>query len=134
MKQTSDDLRFAGDFSAALASVVFSERKKGRSLKRIAGELGITEPALKKCLRGRTTPCLRTVVLAFRKFRVAVPYSGVALFRGPAKRSAGPADSLQQLVFPFEIQTPGPDDRLTLKLLPTGVQKYELQLMLRLAG
>lgn len=133
MKQTSDDLRFAGDFAAALAPVVSAERRKGRSLQQVAGELGITEPALKKCLSGRTTPCLRTVVLAFHRYRVSVPYSGISLFGGASKRSRKSVRPLEQLILPFEIQAPSPDDRLALKLLPTGIRRYELQLMVRLA-
>jgi transcriptional regulator with XRE-family HTH domain len=136
MKQTAEDLRFAGDFAEALRPHVNQARKQGSSLKQVAEELGVSEPALKKYLRGRTTPCLRTVVLAFDKYRVSVPYSGIS-FIGDAhcKRKPGPkrSSALQQLEFPFEIGIPGADERLTLKLLPTGVSRYQLQVTLRLA-
>jgi hypothetical protein len=55
MKQTPEDLRFAGDFAEALRPHVDGERKRGHALKVIAGWLGVTEPALKKYLGGRTT-------------------------------------------------------------------------------
>jgi hypothetical protein len=136
MKQTPEDLRFAGDFAQALRPHVAEEKKKGRSLKQIAEGLGVTEPALMKCLGGRTTPCLRTVALAYDRYGLSVPYSGVS-FVGEAgsKRRRGRKQSspLQQLLLPFEIQTPSTDDRLALKLLPTGVRRYQLQVTLRLA-
>lgn len=135
MKQTADDLRFAGDFAQALAPHVSADRKKGRSLKDVARDLGITEPALKKCLGGRNTPSLRTVVLAFDKYGVSIPYSGVTFIGRDvaARKGRKKPSSLNQLLLPFEIETPSPEDRLTLKLLPTGVRRYQLQVKLRLA-
>jgi transcriptional regulator with XRE-family HTH domain len=136
MKQTPEDLRFAGDFAEALRPLVAEGKKKGLSLKQIAETLGVTEPALKKYLSGRTTPCLRTVALAYDRYEVSVPYSGIAFVGGASsKRKRGKKQSspLQQLFLPFEIQTPSPEDRLALKLLPTGVSRYQLQVILRLA-
>ena len=135
MKQTTDDLRFAGDFAQELGPHVSAERDKGRSLNEIAGELGITEPALKKCLSGRNTPSLRTVVLAFEKYGISIPYSGITFIGRDAggKKRRKKSGSLSQLLLPFEIETPGPNDRLDLKLLPTGVRRYQLQVTLRLA-
>jgi transcriptional regulator with XRE-family HTH domain len=136
MKQTREDLRFAGDFADALRPHIAKEQGDGRSLKQIAEGLGVTEPALKKYLAGQTTPSLRTVVLAFDRYGVSVPYSGVSFAgvargrRGHRKRESSP---LHQLVLPFEIQSPGPESRLELKLLPTGVSRYQLQVTLRLA-
>jgi len=135
MKQTPEDLRFAGDFAEALRPHVANGRKRGRALKQIAEELGVTEPALKKYLSGRTTPCLRTVVLAYDRYGVSVPYSGVSFAGGgPHKRRRRKQSSpLQQLFLPFDIQTPSSDDRLALKLLPTGVGRYQLQVLFHLA-
>lgn len=135
MKQTPEDLRFAGDFAEALRPHVAEEREKGRSLKQVAESLGVTEPALKKYLSGRTTPSLRTVVLAYDRYGLSVPYSGVSFVGVAGKRKRGQKQSspLQQLLLPFEIKTPSPDDRLGLKLLPTGVRRYQLQVTLQLA-
>ncbi|MGA2377432.1 MAG: helix-turn-helix transcriptional regulator, partial [Candidatus Sulfotelmatobacter sp.] len=69
MKQTPDDLRFAGDFAEALRPHIAEAKRNGRSLKQIAEGLGVTEPALKKYLGGRTTPSLRTVVLAYDRYQ-----------------------------------------------------------------
>jgi transcriptional regulator with XRE-family HTH domain len=136
MKQTPEDLRFAGDFADALRPHIAKEQGDGRSLKLIAEGLGVTEPALKKYLTGQTTPSLRTVVLAYDRYGVSVPYSGVS-FAGAARRKRGQGKSqsspLHQLVLPFEIQSPGSEDRLELKLLPAGVSRYQLQVTLRLA-
>lgn len=134
MKQTPEDLRFAGDFAEALRPHVEGERKKGHALKEIAKWLGVTEPALKKYLGGRTTPCLRTVVLAYDRYGVSVPYSGVSFASGARKRR-GRRESvpLHQLFLPFEIQTPSSDDRLALKLLPTGIRRYQLQITPQIA-
>jgi transcriptional regulator with XRE-family HTH domain len=135
MKQTPDDLRFAGDFAEALRPHIAEAKRSGHSLRQIAEGLGVTEPALKKYLGGRTTPCLRTVVLAYDRYGVSVPYSGVSFagnVRGKRKHR-GQSIPLQQLFLPFEIQAPGSKDRLDLKLLPTGVSRYQLQVTLRLA-
>ena len=135
MKQTPEDLRFAGDFAEALRPHIAEDKKKGRSLRQIAERLGVTEPALKKYLSGRTTPCLRTVVLAYDRYGLSVPYSGVTFMGVGTKRKRGRkrSNQLQQLFLPFEIQTPSSDDRLGLKLLPTGTRRYQLQVTLRLA-
>lgn len=136
MKQTPEDLRFAGDFAEALRPRVMGEKRKGLSLKQIAEELGVTEPALKKYLSGRTTPCLRTVALAYDRYRVSVPYSGINFVGGATgkrKHRDKQSTPLQQLSLPFEIHTPSPEDRLALKLVPTGVSRYQLQVTLRLA-
>jgi transcriptional regulator with XRE-family HTH domain len=136
MKQTPEDLRFAGDFAEALTPHIAGETRKGRSLKQVAEGLGVTEPALKKYLTGRTTPCLRTVALAYDRYGVSVPYSGIVFLGGTVdrrKRSRKRSSALQQLTLPFEIQSPHPNDRLALKLLPTGVRRYQLQVTLRLA-
>jgi transcriptional regulator with XRE-family HTH domain len=134
MKQTPEDLRFAGDFAEALRPHVAGEKEKGVSLKKIAQGLGVTEPALQKYLGGRTTPSLRTVALAYARYGVSVPYSGVSFAGASSKRKQRQMSKpLQQLFLPFEIQTPSSEDRLALKLLPTGVRKYQLQVTLRLA-
>jgi transcriptional regulator with XRE-family HTH domain len=135
MKQTLEDLRFAGDFADALRPHVTEEKNHGKALKKIAEGLGVTEPALKKYLLGKTTPCLRTVILAFDKYGVSVPYSGISLFDKNGRRRVGKKRSspLQQLFFPFEIETPANDDRFALKLLPIGVSRYQLQVRLKIA-
>jgi transcriptional regulator with XRE-family HTH domain len=136
MKQTPEDLRFAGDFAEALAPHVAGEKRKGRALKQVAESLGVTEPALKKYLSGRTTPCLRTVALAYHRYGVSVPYSGISFLGGATNRggrSRRRSPPLQQLTLPFEIQSPHPEGRLALKLLPTGVRSYQLQVTLRIA-
>ena len=136
MKQTPEDLRFASDFAVALQPYVTKDRANGISLKQIAKELGVTEPALKKYLTGRTTPCLRTVALAYSKYQLSIPYSGIAFVGGPSSKrrpSKKGSSPLQQLFLPFEIQAPRPEDRLALKLLPTGVSRYQLQVILQLA-
>jgi transcriptional regulator with XRE-family HTH domain len=136
MKQTPEDLRFAEDFADALRPHIANERKGGLALKHIAEELGVTEPALKKYLSGRTTPCLRTVVLAYDRYGVAVPYSGISFAGGGPRKRPGRKQSspLQQLLLPFNIQTPSSEDRLALKLLPTGVGRYQLQVLVQLGG
>jgi len=136
VKQTPEDLRFAGDFAVALFVHINEEKARGLSLKQIAEGLGVTEPALKKYLTGRTTPSLRTVALAYDRYGVSVPYSGIAFVRdAPKKHRRGKKQSapLQQLSLPFEIQTPVAEDRIELKLFPTGVSRYQLQVTLRLA-
>jgi transcriptional regulator with XRE-family HTH domain len=134
MKQTEDDLRYAASFAAALLPHVARERRTGLTLKQIGAKLGVTEPALKKYLRGRTTPSLRTVVLAYDTYGVSVRYRKVEIVRSIAsKRQRGDAKKRPelQLVLPFDISAPGLDNRLVLKLFPTGISRYQLRLTLR---
>ncbi len=134
MKQTEEDLRFAASFADRLLPHVARERGRGLTLGQIAGKLGVTEPALKKYLRGRTTPCLRTVVLAYDTYGVSVRYGKVDIARkisGKGKRAQKGQKPGVQLVLPFEITAPRLTDRFALKLSPTGVSRYQLQLTVR---
>lgn len=132
MKQTAEDRQFARLFAQALRPYVEKELDRGESMGRIGAKLGVTGPGLQKYLDGRTVPSLRTVVRAYVEYKISVRYAGIEVAREAAKkRKKQPAND--QLFLPFEITAPGPPERLTLRLRPTGVRKYRLQVTLRAA-
>jgi len=73
-------------------------------------------------------------VLAYDTYGVSVRYRKVEIVRSIAsKRQRGDAKKRPelQLVLPFDISAPGLDNRLDLKLFPTGISRYQLRLTLR---
>lgn len=133
MKQTPEDRRFAGLFAEALRPHVSADLGKGESMAKIGAKLGVTGPGLQRYLDGNTVPSLRTIVHAYLEYKISVPYEGVEIARKAGTRRTKSKEAVEQLFLPFEITAPTPDDRLELKLLPTGVRSYQLQVTFRLA-
>lgn len=107
MKRTPEDVSFSIAFGQALklhydrVTAGLPDRRS-MSDEQFAATLDVSRPALKKYLTGRAMPGLRTVVLAFRRYGIAIPYSGTTLFHRQTKRST--ADPVQ-LVLPFSVKT-----------------------------
>jgi transcriptional regulator with XRE-family HTH domain len=133
MKQTPEDRQFAKLFAQALQPYVDRDLRRGESMARIGARLGVTGPGLQKYLDGGTVPSLRTVVRAYLEYKVSVPYEGFDIARSAAARWKRREPAEQQLLLPFHITAPSPKERLTLKLEPTGVRRYQLQVTLRVA-
>jgi hypothetical protein len=129
MKQTDEDKFFAYRFAQALEPHVERERREGKTLSKIASTLGVTAAGLQKQLTGGT-PSIRTVALAFARYRVAVPYIDVDIARviSSKRRKKGDKSDEQQLTLPFEIKAPSRPRRLGLKLVSTSPRRYRLQL------
>lgn len=128
MKRTEEDRRFAESFAAALQPHIIREQEKGKSLKDIAAELGVTAWGLQKQLSGGA-PSVRTVALAYELYGVSVNYDGIAVTQaiaGKPKRRRSPA-SETQMVLPFDIKMLSPSTRLELRLVPERVRTYRLQ-------
>ncbi|MGA2905524.1 MAG: hypothetical protein ABSD98_16990 [Candidatus Korobacteraceae bacterium] len=134
MKQTEEDRRFARLFAEALLPHVEAERANGKSLAQIAARLGVTAAGLQKQLAGGT-PSVRTVALAHAHYAIAIPYEGIAVSKAitAGRRRKGKQQGKQQLFLPFEISAPVLPNNVTLKLLPKGVRRYQLQLSMRIS-
>ena len=76
-------------------------------------------------------PSLRTVVLAYREFGIAVPYAGVQTIAMVSKRGKKKKASELQMNLPLTIEAPqGAIDVIIKKKTP---QRYRLQLRVRRA-
>lgn len=133
MKKTKEDGLFALRFAEALQPHIDRELAAGKSLRKIARGLGITSWGLQKQLNGGT-PSIRTIALAYALYGVSVPYGGIPVTKALSKKRRKGRDPERQLLLPFEITTPAPRDRVTLKLLPRGVRKYQLRVSVRITG
>ncbi len=127
MKQTREDRDFAARFASALRPHVDREASAGRSLKEIAEELGVTSWGLQKQLGGGT-PSIRTIARAYARYGVSAHYEGIALRKALTKKPKMRKNTEEQMVLPFLITAPTSGRKITLKLLPGGVRKYELRL------
>lgn len=133
MKQTDEDRLFSVRFAAALEPCITREREEGKTLADIASRLGVTAAGLQKQLSGGT-PSVRTVALAYAIFGISVPYGSVEIARTTSpKRNKRKEATEQQLFLPFEITAPARSRRMSLKLVPTSVRRYQLQLTVGLS-
>ncbi|MBZ5502182.1 MAG: hypothetical protein LAN59_08050 [Acidobacteriia bacterium] len=134
MKQTEEDRRFATRFAEALQPHISRERENGKTLAEIASSLGVTAAGLQKQLSGGT-PSIRTIALAYAIYGVSVPYENVEIGRTvSAKRKKRQGEAFeQQLFLPFEITAPPRSGRMSLKLVPMSVRRYQLQVTVGLS-
>lgn len=137
MKKTESDQLFGRRFADELEPHITKQQQAGKSLEKIAAELGVTGPGMKKQLAGGT-PSVRTVALAFRQYRVAVPYEDVdvaSVLTG--KRSPGAANQKdhrpRQLRLPFEISSPRQATSMKITVRRKGPTRYELDLTIKMA-
>src|SRR5256885_4349246 len=85
MKQTSDDSIFAKEFARQLRPKYAEQRKKKPNEPKVkfdqefAKSLGVDRAALWKYLNSKEppTPSIRTIVLAYKEYRIAVRYGSV---------------------------------------------------------
>jgi transcriptional regulator with XRE-family HTH domain len=129
MKKTEEDRLFASRFAEVLQPFVSRDRDNGKSLAEIAAELGVTAAGLQKQLAGGT-PSIRTIVRAYKKYGVSVPYEDTEIAKAVSskgRRRNGQAIE-RQFLLPFDIIAPAFSKALVLKRIPQGVRRYRLQL------
>lgn len=131
MKQTADDERFAKKFAEALQPYISQDRDAGRSWAKIAADLGVTAPGLQKQLAGGT-PSIRTIALAYEKYRISVAYGGIEIAKAVSakQKKSRRRTTDNQLLLPFEITAPAFSRDLVLKRIPQGVRRYRLQIVI----
>jgi len=134
MKKTEEDRQFAADFAAALQPHIDRELAAGKSFAQIAGGLGVTDWGLKKQLGGGT-PSIRTVALAFARYRVSVSYARIDLGKAlSVARRKKRTVSETQLLLPFQITAAMQIRDMILKRDPKGVRQYRIQLSMRIVS
>jgi hypothetical protein len=77
MKRTEDDEQFGAEFAKQQPTFYDRAIAAGETEKAFARRLGVDRGGLQRYLKRHATPSLRTAVLAFREFGIAIPYAGV---------------------------------------------------------
>ena len=139
MKQNEDDVVFAKEFARQLRPKYSTKRKEARRGEpkkgkvqfdaEFAKSLDVTRAALWKYLHSPEppTPSIRTIVLAFRHYKIAVPYAGTDTKKVLPKGRRKTQISEGQMDLPFSIRASGPET-VALKLEPIGVTRQEWKL------
>jgi transcriptional regulator with XRE-family HTH domain len=134
-KRTADDDAFVVSFASELRREYGKAKRNGVSDQAFAESIGVERPQLNRYLDGESMPSVRTVVLAYQEYAIAIPYRRVSLQRAlPKKGRRKEQDRLAQLVLPFTIQTERAAARVGLKLSPVSARRFELRLTVEEAG
>jgi len=129
MKRTEEDIVFAAAFARELIIHYgrVSGPRAGRRRMRdeeFAGTLGVSRSALKKYLKGRAMPGVRTLVLAYERYGINLPYLGTPLFKG--SRTRRPHQITGQLLLPFSIRSLN-IGAVHAKVEATGPNRFEVR-------
>ena len=128
MKQTADDLTFAKEFARRLRPKYKEALKENLTKPKVkfdeefAQTLGVDRAALWKYLNSPKppTPSIRTVVLAFKNYQIAVRYENVDTKAILTKARRTKSVSEEQMELPFFIRASGPHN-VGMKLEPQRV-------------
>jgi transcriptional regulator with XRE-family HTH domain len=131
MKRTREDDAYAADFGRALAVEYGKAKKRAITDQVFARSIGVERAQLDKYLRGEAMPSVRTVALAYRAHKIAIPYDhvpvdGALSNQGRRRKRVVPT----QLLLPFTIWAEGPES-VDMKFKPVGTRKFELQVTVR---
>ena|ERR1051325_10303168 len=135
MKRTPQDDTFATEFGAALMKKYLEAKNADISDQVFANSIGVERAQLDKYLRGEATPSVRTVVLAYRKYKIAVSYEGVLVRKAinDGKLPRARLANTDQLSLPFTIRAEGPEN-IELKFKPLSTRQFELQVTVKNRG
>ena len=127
MKRTEEDRQFGVEFAKRLKPLYNRALANGETEKEFAKRLGVDRGGLQRYLKAHAMPSFRTIVLAYREFRIVIPYAGtdsVRLVSGRSKRRRNV--SKLQMDLPLTIETrEGEIDVVVKKKTP---QRVRLQL------
>lgn len=133
MKRTDEDQQFGVEFAQRLKPLYEQALARGETERAFARRLGVDRGALQRYLRKNAMPSLRTVVLAYREFGIAIPYAGVqtyALISKKGRRRKGASEL--QMDLPLTIEAPQGEINVVIK--KKSAQRYRLQLHIRKTG
>src|SRR6185437_11099938 len=127
MKQTPEDFDYAQRFGERLERAYLLAKSEGVTDETFADSIGVKRSALKKYLLGTSTPSLRTVVLAKRKYQISVPYGETKLGAILEKNKGKVARPTVQLRLPFSLDVAHPE-KFDVQLKQVRPAKYELRI------
>jgi len=130
VKQTPEDLIFAKEFARRLRPKYAQARQQDPGKPKVqfdeefAKTLGVDRAALWKYLNNPEppTPSIRTVVLAFKNYEIAIRYEDIDTRQILMKRRRPRHVSEQQMELPFFIRASGPHI-VGMKLEPQRVSR-----------
>lgn len=136
MKRTPEDIEFSAEFGRQLHARYEAATNRALGSEALtddefAATLDVSRAALKKYLAGQAMPTLRTIILAYRRHRIAIPYLGTELFSAKGRRASGPHEATQ-LVLPFSVRGLGISG-VQSRISATGENRYELRVNLKAA-
>jgi transcriptional regulator with XRE-family HTH domain len=130
VKRTEADEQFGIEFARQLQPFYDKAIRAGETEKLFAKRLGVDRGGLQRYLRKHATPSLRTVVLAFREFGIAIPYAGTdtaPLISKKAKTRRFPSEL--QMDLPLTIEAPRGEINVIVK--KQSAQRFRFQLRVR---
>ena len=116
MKRTDDDQEFGAEFAKRLRPFYKKALDEGQTEKDFARRLGVDRGGLQRYLRTSAMPSFRTIVLAYREFGIAIPYSStdsVPLVSGRARRRRRASEL--QMDLPLTIEAPQGEINVIIK-------------------
>jgi transcriptional regulator with XRE-family HTH domain len=130
MKRTEEDQQFGAEFAQRLKPLYEQALARGETERAFARRLGVDRGALQRYLRKNAMPSLRTVVLAYREFGIAIPYAGVQTLTLISKkwRKWRKASELQ-MDLPLTIEAPQGEINVVIK--KKTAQRFRLQVHVR---
>jgi transcriptional regulator with XRE-family HTH domain len=135
MKRTREDDAFIAEFVPKLKRAYESAKARGISDQKFAESIGVERAQLDRYLDQQSMPSVRTVILAYEKYHIAVPYRRISLRRAlPKKARKETSDTFKQIVLPFTIETEKATARVDVKLRPISARKFALELTIAKAG
>lgn len=116
MKRTEEDHEFGVEFAKQLKPFYDKALADGQTEKEFAKLIGVDRGGLQRYLKTNAMPSFRTIVLAYRKFGIAIPYAGTEaypLISGRAKRRRKTSEL--QLDLPLTIEAPRGEISVVIK-------------------
>jgi transcriptional regulator with XRE-family HTH domain len=132
VKRTPEDEQYGKDFAERLRPFYERALAEGATESAFARRLGIDRGGLQRYLNKHATPSLRSAVLAFREFGIAIPYASVEtkpLVSGVRKRKKG---AEMQMDLPLAIDAP--QGEIDLVLTKKSAHGYRLRFRVRKTG
>jgi transcriptional regulator with XRE-family HTH domain len=132
MKRTPEDDAFAAEFGRELNLSYAASKSAGVTDQAFAKSIGVERAQLEKYLRGEAMPSVRTVVLAYRQYGIAITYERIPTTGALPKGSRRKRQSREtaQFLLPFTIRSEGPE-RVGLKFRPVGTRKFALEVTVK---
>jgi transcriptional regulator with XRE-family HTH domain len=127
MKRTQDDQQFGAEFAKRLRPFYDKALAEGQTEKEFARRLGVDRGGLQRYLRTDAMPSFRTIVRAYREFRIAIPYANTestSLVAGRGRRRLKTSEL--QMELPLTIEAPHGEISVVIK--KKTAQRIRLQL------
>lgn len=131
MKRTKEDEHFGEEFAKQLKPFYDRAMAAKETEKSFAQRLGVDRGGLQRYLNRNATPSVRTLVLAYREFGIAIPYAGIDMRPLVSKRGKKFLISELQMNLPLTIEAPEGEINVVIK--KKTPQRYRLQLKVKRA-